>query len=72
MTSQENITVDLRTARGSAPRSLARSVDAPPVSTRAFQKDPGTLMSTPVHSADAKELCGGAHRFPPPRPASES
>lgn len=21
-------------------------------------------MSTPAHSSDAKELCGGAHRFP--------
>lgn len=70
MTSQENITFDLRTARGSAPRSLARSVGAPPVSPRAFRKDSETLMSTPVHSSDAKELRGGAYRFPPPRPAS--
>lgn len=27
-------------------------------------------MSTPVRSSDAKELRGGAYRFPPPRPAS--
>lgn len=28
-------------------------------------------MSTPGHSSDAKEFCGGAYRLPPPpRPAS--